>query len=421
MITNKNNFQKAKTSVSGEVATNKAIAENANNIKDAGIEKVTSAEGEPKNANYYQLSNFNSFKDNRYSDPAFAGSYGFVFLTKPALFLCPDNDTSDYLASLAFENMTKNKYLSQFILSENQNKNDNYIIKSLSYKPYNDITSYFLPIFTNNILNFNIIDYTIDTTEAFNTKEGYRMILPTNSTQSRAAGQISLNVYENSNMDVFKYINIWMNYIDDISNGTLSANPQMIKNNMLDYTASIYYFVISPDGYTIKYYAEYVGVYPTNFPTSTLSYTKGSVNDLTYDIPFTYMLKLENNPTILEDFNLVSTRKVSPVFTNETFEGFLNEIDASASRNYGANAYEFTKSPYLDKSQRLLKDYLSVSNRNPVVYYEPKSTPAQNKSSAELPGRYVLSFGNTSLMDYQAQNLTDNYYEQYILGLLGTN
>jgi hypothetical protein len=340
------------------------------------------------------LSSFIGFNQNIYLDPAITG-YGFVFVTKPPLFIYPMKPSvSDLKKNLAYRNMCKDPYFTMFISGESAGQMDTIIAKQLSYEQFADSPSLFLPIFTNAAKQFSASDITVDSVNMFGTREGYTVPMPTSKTQSETAGTISINVSETSNLDFTKMLGLWTSYITNISNGTFSANPDMIKNDMLDYTCSIYYFMLGPDGRTLKYWCRYTSCYPTNVPYSALSYQKGVIDKADFDIPFQYTLKEDMNPRILEDFNMVSLKMVTSTFTQTDYDQLLT--DTEESNNLGYSSY--SSSSLLSK-EKLMSGSGSISlgsaDRDPIVYFEPES--ANSVFSDSRPGHYVLSLGDNTL------------------------
>jgi hypothetical protein len=378
---------------------NSINVENYNTILDSYLSR------NPDKAGYQQLSEFLGFKQNIFADPALSGNYGFVFVTKPALFIYPIESSSGN-KSVAYTNMIKDRLMAQYTAKNNTNPNDLYIAKSLSYETFNDAPSLFLPIFTNCTRAISTTDTTLDTIESFQTKEGFRIPLPNSTTQSEAAGSISISMNETANLDIFKTIEMWIEYMACISNGTFSANPDMVKNNMLDFTSSIYYFMLAPDGRTIKYWCRYTSAMPTSYPTSVFSYQRGQADFIQPDIPFSYTLKEEKDPQLLEDFNLVSLRKVTPTFTESEFA----TLAATDSSGY----FDPISSNYLKKTS-VLSMAGSLKNRDPVVYYEPDTSATKN-SYGKSSGHYVLSFGDDSISDPLHKAMSSS--ADYLMSLL---
>lgn len=213
-------------------------------------------------AGFEDLTKFDVYMQNhRYADD-FTTGYAFVFITKPMLFLYPNKPQGDKITTtekLAYENMTRDHVFSQFIDGEAMNDNDLMLVKQLSY--YNDFdTLNFLPLVTNRVKSFQAMDVTLAQTETYDTRHGFRMPLPTHKIDSINSNSLSLVCTETLNLDFIKMMTLWVNYISNVTDGTFHANPDMIRNNVLDYMSSIYYFVLEPDGRTLKFWSKYTGV-----------------------------------------------------------------------------------------------------------------------------------------------------------------
>lgn len=351
------------------------------------------------------LSKFLGFNQNIYLDPALNG-FGFIFVTKPALFLYPQKPiASDYELNLAYENMSKDPYFTMFITDENDNEKDKLILKQLSYFDFSDVSSLFLPIFTNSSKNFNPSDLTLDSVNSFTTREGYSIPVPTHITASEAANSISISINETDNYDITKMLTLWVRYIANVTNGTFNANPEMIKQNMLDYTCSIYYFLVGPDGRTLKYWCRYTSCFPTTVPYSNFAYQRGSIDPVVFDVNFQYALKEDMNPRILEDFNMLSLKMVTPTFTNDSYAAFLmetEEIDVNGYTPFASNSLLSKEKLYSGNHQSIVTD----KTRDPLVFFERGT---KSDSVPEIaPSRYVLSFSENSIANEYASTLTDN-------------
>ncbi len=354
------------------------------------------------------LTKFLGFNQNIYLDPALNG-FAFIFVTKPALFLYPQKPSaSDYEQSLAYENMSKDPMFTMYINGENDNIKDTLIIKQLSYFDFSDVSSLFLPIFTNSVKNFNPMDMTIDTINAYTTREGYSIPTPTTITASESANSISFSIGETDNLDIMKMLSIWVKYIANVTNGTFNANPEMIKQNMIDYTCSIYYFVVGADGRSLKYWCRYTSCFPTSVPYSTLAYQRGSVDQVSLDVTFQYALKEDMNPRILEDFNMLSLKMVTPTFTNDTYSSFLLEteaIDVNGYTPYATNSLLSKEKLYSGNHANTVTD----KTRDPLVFYE---RAIESKTVPEVaPSRYILSFSEDTIKNEYATSLVSEGFD----------
>jgi hypothetical protein len=333
------------------------------------------------------LTKFETFFTNRYVDP-FVTGHSFVFLTRPSLFILPYEDSTPGLNQLAFENMKKDPVFSQFLLTDSANPNDNILAQQLSF--INSYTRFitrpktnFLPIFTNRVKNFQPIDVSMEQREAYETKQGYKIPLPYTKTVSEASNSLILSCQETSNLDFFKIMTLWVNYISNITDGTFYANPEMVRKGIIDYMGSIYYFVLEPDGRTVKYWAKYTGVWPTVVPSSQLSYTRGESSLVESDMTFSYTVKEEMNPSILEDFNKVS----------------LLMPDHKEVRPLGYTSIR--KSQYLNKTS--LKTLVQQNNglRGPLVYFDELK---------DTSGKFILSFNEREFFDIYTRGKFNSEY-----------
>jgi hypothetical protein len=331
-------------------------------------------------AGFESVTRFDSFFVNRYQD-GFVTGYSFVFVTKPSLFIFPYKppEGSDTLLKLAYENMTMDQFFVQFTASESMKNNDKIIAEQLSFFegqfPSNYRRSNFLPIFTNKSRGFTSTDVAMEQQEAFETKQGFRMPLPTFKTQSEAASSLSIPMFETPNLDVIKTLGLWVNYISNVTDGTFHANPRAVKSGIIDYMSSIYYIVLEPDGRTLKYWAKYTGCWPNVIPLSQLSYRRGDPNIVELDAQFVYTSKEDMSVAILEDFNRVSLDIVQTSRIIETGDYLSSK-----------------RSPFLERGQLTANPNYSAESRSPLVFYKDGSS--SESANANRPSdKFELSFG----------------------------
>lgn len=259
-------------------------------------------------ANANGLTEFNGFYDNVYREP-FNNGFAFIFVTKPLLFIDPNrpNSSKDYSKRMAYLNMTRDPYFAQFLAKESMNDMDLQIVKMLSYNTEYRISN-FLPMFTNECKSFDGADLSIGSGSFFSTKQGLEIPLPTHLTESEKASMLNLEVVEDSNLSFSKLLGLWVRYMANVGDGTFDANPEMIAANMLDYTCSIYYMVLEPDGRTLKFWSKYTGCWPMSVPQSAMKFEKGNSDLANLSIQFNYAFKEDMSPKILEDFNRISLK-----------------------------------------------------------------------------------------------------------------
>lgn len=329
------------------------------------------------------LTSFNGYYTNIYREPFISG-FSFIFMTKPLLFIDPvkPSNTKDYSKKLAYQNMTRDPLFTQYITGENLNDSDLNIIKMLSYNTTYR-TSNFMPIFTNDCKSFDATDLNLEQLSAFDTKQGFSLPMPAYSSQSKASGSFNISVSEDANLDFTKIMSIWVNYIENITSGVFDANPEMITNGELDYTSSLYYFLLEPDGKTLKYWAKYTGCWPSAVQYSALRYSKKSNEPVELDLPFNYTIKEDMNPRILEDFNRVSLKIETDNIVLDTSKGYTSVKDSPLLNQNSSIQDEIVTNAF--------EIVMNNPDRDPLVLYVPgKTTTGMTDSTVE---RFELSFG----------------------------
>ena len=361
------------------------------------------------------MTRFHGFYDNVYRDP-FVGGHAFVFVTKPLLFIDPRKpNRKNHKEMMAYMNMARDPLFVQYLLTETLNNKDRTVIESLSYKTEYSQSS-FLPIFTNQCKNFDSSDVTMEQIDAFDTKQGFRQTLPSHKSASEAAGTISINVTEDSNLDFTKMMKLWVNYISNITDGTFDANPDMIRDGVLDYVSTIYYFVLAPDGKTLKYWAKYTGCWPTSIPYGALKYSKGSGDVVELDLNFNFMVKEDMNPKILEEFNIASLKLfdsknlISSLYERANIEGTYTSINQSPLLNRAAML------EYIPSS----KPILDSDTRDPLVFYR-KASSTGLMASDSTDSHFELVFDDNGYKSSLISNIMDEEYNDYYINDSATN
>ena len=343
------------------------------------------------------IQHFSGFYENIYRDP-FVGGNAFVFVTRPQLFLNNDENIAkqnkDTHSYLALENMTKEPKFTQFMLKEISNDLDKSIFDSLSI--FSNFSSSFLPMFTNQCKNFDTMNTMLDSIDAFETKQGFKEMLPSFKTVSESANQLSISVTEDSNLSFTKLMTLWVNYISNVTDGTFNANPEMIANGILDYTSSIYYFVLGPDGQSIKYWARYTGCWPTTIPYGNLRYSKGVNETVELELPFVYTVKEDMDPMILEDFNILSlglaNNEISSL-TSETITQGYAYSSLETSQFLSLQSSPGGKGAPDTKLAQKLKEFSndSETRHDPVIIYK-KTGGSQNRSFQLVFDKYGYTY-----------------------------
>lgn len=164
----------------------------------------------------------------------------------------------------------------------------------------------FITLLSNRMTEFNVPDLTLQTRETGETHYGYVQNLPL---FAPTADSTSITYVDNNNFDVLKTHKMWFDYITFVTRGIMRPHTTAIERKYLDYTVSIYHFVLDMDGQTIQYWDKLTGCYPTNIPYSEFSSKIANNHELfEFSIEYAYSYKEFMSPSILNDFNTVSQK-----------------------------------------------------------------------------------------------------------------
>lgn len=238
--------------------------------------------------------NFNPYRLRENVEP-FMGGLPIMFMTTPTMNIFSGGKPFD---SLLISNAIFS-YLADM---------DPFILKQLQYSNGGS-DSPFIKILTNRFKGLNLKDFNMRLADGeFENYTGYKQILPDSNVDNfTAESSFNVTFSETKNLDITKIFYAWMCYIEAVRYGLHDPADINRNNRVLDFTSSIYFFILDFDMRTILYFCKYTGVYPNNVPLSGLvmsDITSRGAIDTT--ITFTYQYKEEFTPHIIYDFNMVS-------------------------------------------------------------------------------------------------------------------
>jgi hypothetical protein len=101
---------------------------------------------------------------------------------------------------------------------------------------------------------------------------------------------------------------IWIMYMHYISKAICDPHWEYIVRRIIDYTCSIYIFMLAPDCQTILRWVRYGGCFPMNIPFGAIQHTKDtnsdSLRELSIDFGYNFMCAMD--PLVLTEFNMIS-------------------------------------------------------------------------------------------------------------------
>lgn len=239
----------------------------------------------------HEISKFNPYKLHDNNSEIFNKGIPMVFFSSPRMNLVKENIERD-----------------SFFMYMNQIKPD--LFASLNYSNLNALSSGrpFIPILSNRFKGIQLADTQTTMKEFHETFYGYKQNLPVGNVNSISGGEISVEFQENKNIDIIHLVKAWADYIEGVTRGYFFPSEEAKGKRFIDYTSSIYYFLLDFDGETILHYSKYSGCFPINVPYDVFSQNVGEDVDVPQvSVNFAYSYKEDMNPDILVDLNTTST------------------------------------------------------------------------------------------------------------------
>lgn len=254
------------------------------------IRKNINIKGDTRNIKKEMFSKFNRYKV-AYPDYYLAKSTSHVFFTRPSLYLLDKTGKSlnSQLKTDPFYNM---------LMDSNPE-----LVRSLT--THMSASHDFYPLLSNGASSFEVPDEYLKTIEHGETFTGYKMVYGRHSVESLSAGQFSITFQDDSDLNIFRSIKAWVEYINRVTRGDLKPIREHITKRILDYASGVYYFLCGPDGETILFWTKFFGVFPLNVPSSITSWARGnSVKMPELNVNFAWSFKEDLMPVTLAEFNM---------------------------------------------------------------------------------------------------------------------
>lgn len=248
------------------------------------------------------IDEFNRFKID-YPDFHLNKTFSHVFLTRPDLNIIQSPIVNKIeLTEYDRDNIKLTNEVNRDPFYYHMYQTDRDLLLSLSKSLSQDHE--FIPFLSNLASSFDISDEFIKTMEYGETFTGYKVQYGKNNIESKTAGTFNITYTDDKDLSVYKIHRIWTDYISKVFRGELTPKRKYMINKILDYACSLYYIVTAADGETILFWSKYYGLFPTNAPTSNLSWSKGSfVRAPEHSISYSYAVKEDFNPFALVEFN----------------------------------------------------------------------------------------------------------------------
>lgn len=194
----------------------------------------------------------------------------------------------------------------------------------------------FMKIISNRCSSLPASSTQLATLDYGETWNKYKIVLGTNSKDSKISGNFELALREDHNLTLIKLHKLWMDYIENVFMGRVVSNyANTDDEKCIDYLASVYTFSLKPDGRTIQHWSKYTGVFPTKVPYEIFASEDGDYTNhgkVHFEYQFAY--KEDMDVAILRDFNLLTQANLS----NSGSEWRQHANEKSAYNDYAAVA-----------------------------------------------------------------------------------
>ena len=247
-----------------------------------------------------------------YPDYTLSKSFCKVFFTRPDLNFTNGNRV--------FNDNIKNDPYFKYIMNINPN-----ILLSLTNEGTPGCSHKFNMWLSQQASSMEISDEVIKTEDVGENFVGYKAVYGKNNHESISAGTFSVSYTDSQNLTIYNMHKAWVEYISQVFKGQLSPKEQYkgtksnILSRVIDYACACYYFVLGPDGETILFGHKYYGVFPTNTPASSLSWSKGSmISKPEMNVTYAYWFREPISMLNMAEFNKVSgtTRGYMPTYNS---------------------------------------------------------------------------------------------------------
>lgn len=166
----------------------------------------------------------------------------------------------------------------------------------------------FMPIITTRAMSYQTVDMGLKTVEKGNTFYGHVIKYGKHSEEHKVGGTFSIDFRNDRYLSIMKMMYLWMSYIWLVSKtGEIEPRMDYQQNGVLDYAASVYYFVTKRNARELVFWEKLTGVFPKTLPFSIFSYNDEFILQDRFSVEFDYGIRSDPcDPEILLDLNTLS-------------------------------------------------------------------------------------------------------------------
>lgn len=263
----------------------------------------------------------------------------YLFFVKPDLHICYNESAystfyngsrpGDLVNGLAINPQLQDNIYFTWLIARHPE-----VVKQLQYSldkknPFAQLLSFTV---SNNLDLPSVDSSTLDTP---NTIFGSNIEYLKDSETSDENPSFSLEFVDSKKLEVYHFFKAYSEYHKVRKSGKVTPpHPDYYQYKRLHNTMGIFKFLVDEDMETIRYYAYYWGVFPTNVPREAFS-DPNFENGLTFTINFKAAFVEDNDPRILGHFNeLMRARVGSKDFSKKDWMKVINDSKVDYNSEY---------------------------------------------------------------------------------------
>jgi hypothetical protein len=195
------------------------------------------------------------------------------------------------------------------------------------------ILTSFIPLLSNTCTETsNAKDLNLETQETDGDFSGNKLVYASGLDESLSIGEVTLSFDDLYYSPVMNLFILWIMYIHYACKGIVTPYWEYIVNRIIDYTCSIYVFMLDMDQQTIVRYVRYSGCFPRTIPYGAIQHSMEPNSDALrkLQITFSYNFYDPMNPMSLIDFNIMN--ETALINRNSKFKNIIENHTINPSR-----------------------------------------------------------------------------------------
>jgi hypothetical protein len=171
------------------------------------------------------------------------------------------------------------------------------------------VESNFMPLLSNTcVATGNTRDIMLDTFETDGNFSGDKLKYAGGIDESLTVGEMSCEFEDIYYSPILIIFYLWIMYMHYVGKAICDPEWAYIVHKIIDYTCSIYVFMLGTDNQTIIRWVKYGGCFPINIPFGAIQHNRepNSVDLRRMSIQFAHNFVCPMDPAVLSEFNMVS-------------------------------------------------------------------------------------------------------------------